>query len=294
MKDIRELQASGVETNLILIDDWISLEECNQMVWAFEYDGEPVLWGDMKRGEKHYPRKITDWLIDLGTRAGPYLFQVRDRIGEELIKEYNYPYLYSADGRLDAVIDSGIDGDSCSWWNYYTSILFLNDNFKGGEIIFDDQDILVTPRMGSLLFFPSSEKWRTELVDGGSYRMIGKYTDVAAQREDDPNHSRKPFGVHMPHQTQTDANPNRHLKAEADGAPPIPPSLPTREPKKKKKKKGCSGCVEARKHPGKKLVKIRNTKTGEVKEVWQTPEEMMAMKIPKDIAYKNMSKKTII
>lgn len=35
-------------------------------------------------------------------------------------------------------------------------MLFLNDNYDGGELYFSDQDVTVTPKKGTLVAFPSS------------------------------------------------------------------------------------------------------------------------------------------
>ena len=242
MKELRDLQASGIESEIKVIDNWLTLEECNYLVWAFEYDGTAVLWEEVKDGNQHFPRKLTSWLQDSDTRAAPYLYSIRDKITEKVRDTYFYPQLFSTQTYLDGLVDSEMNGAEGSWWTYYKSVLFLNDNYKEGEIIFLDKNISVTPRMGSLLVFPATEKWSTKLVQGVAYRMNSTYTDVPAYIEDDLEFEKKPFIV--------------------QNAP---------EPKKKKSK-ACGSCTG-----GKTKVKITNNKTGEVSHVYKTKKEIDTM-----------------
>jgi len=242
MKELRDLQASGIESEIKVIDDWLSMEECNYMVWAFEYDGTPVLWEEVKEGDKHFPRKLTSWLQDKETKAAPYIYSIRDRIAEQFVHDYYYPQLFPTHTYLDGIIDSTMSDSRVSWWTYYKSILFLNDNYENGEVRFRDKDIYVTPRMGSLILFPASEEWETALVEGTAYRMMSTYTDVPAYREDDLQFEKQPFIV--------------------QNAP-----KPT-----KRKSKGCGSCVD------KKIkVRVENKETGEISYVYKTKEEWRNM-----------------
>jgi len=243
MKELRDLQASGIESEIKVIDDWLTAEECNYLVWAFEYDGTAVMWDDVKTGENHFPRKASSWLQDRETKAAPFIYSIRDRITEQFVNKYYYPQLFATHTYLDGIVDSTMGGTKASWWTYYQSILFLNDNYEDGEIRFTDKEISVTPRMGSLVLFPASERWDTALVQGTAYRLISTYTDVAAYREDDLEFEKQPFIV--------------------QNAPkPI-----------KRKSKGCGSCVD------KKIkVKIENNQTGEISYVYKTREEWEKMR----------------
>jgi len=41
----------------------------------------------------------------------------------------------------------------------YTGLAYLNDDFKGGELVFPDLDIVVTPKPGLLVAFPGNRKF---------------------------------------------------------------------------------------------------------------------------------------
>jgi predicted 2-oxoglutarate/Fe(II)-dependent dioxygenase YbiX len=41
----------------------------------------------------------------------------------------------------------------------YTELAYLNDDFKGGELVFPDLDAVITPKPGLLVAFPSNHKF---------------------------------------------------------------------------------------------------------------------------------------
>jgi|688.fasta_scaffold04707_12 hypothetical protein len=57
----------------------------------------------------------------------------------------------------------------------FTVILYLNDNYIGGELFFKDQDIKFTPTKGSLLIFPGNEHHEILLLEDGERYMISGY-----------------------------------------------------------------------------------------------------------------------
>jgi len=41
----------------------------------------------------------------------------------------------------------------------YTALVYLNDDFTGGELVFPALDVLITPQPGLLVSFPSNHKF---------------------------------------------------------------------------------------------------------------------------------------
>jgi predicted 2-oxoglutarate/Fe(II)-dependent dioxygenase YbiX len=67
------------------------------------------------------------------------------------------------------------DGETAAGWpgyNYivdYGSILYLNDDYEGGELFFPKYNIHIKPKPGTLIFFPSTNMYAhgvTEVTDG--------------------------------------------------------------------------------------------------------------------------------
>ena len=71
--------------------------------------------------------------------------------------------------------DVHADGETAAGWpgyNYivdYGSILYLNDDYEGGELFFPKYNIHLKPKPGTLVFFPSTNMYAhgvTEVTDG--------------------------------------------------------------------------------------------------------------------------------
>jgi len=41
----------------------------------------------------------------------------------------------------------------------YTGLVYLNDNFAGGELVFPDRDVVIIPKPGLFVGFPSNRKF---------------------------------------------------------------------------------------------------------------------------------------
>ena len=50
-----------------------------------------------------------------------------------------------------------------STWKDVSSIIYYNNEYIGGEIVFPKQDILLTPNPGSVLIFSSYEPYQHEV-----------------------------------------------------------------------------------------------------------------------------------
>lgn len=253
MDELRDLDLSDI----LIFDDWMPTEECNHLVWSFEYDGKPVLWNDVKRGDGHFPRRLGSWLGQKpdAARATAFLYSVRESIEEKAGEALKYEHLFSAFTYLEAIVNAPLKQEVKKWWAHYESVLFLNDDYTGGELILTDRNIRIVPRAGSLLLLPAGENWITHPVKGKAYRMISKHTDNAAYREDDMVYDKSVFvpAPHTPPRRKSD-----------------PPKV-TNQKKSKAKKKPCNSCTENR---GKVKVKITNNETGEVKEVWKSTDSL--------------------
>ena len=69
-------------------------------------------------------------------------------------------------------------------YNYivdYGSIIYLNEDYEGGEIFFPKYDIHIKPKAGTLIFFPSTNMYAhgvTEVVSGIRYTSPHFWTPV--------------------------------------------------------------------------------------------------------------------
>jgi len=60
------------------------------------------------------------------------------------------------------------DDAGVSKCDVYSSILYLNDDYTGGEVVFYDDDrtkgTTYSPKTGTLLYFPGTEKYHHEVM----------------------------------------------------------------------------------------------------------------------------------
>jgi predicted 2-oxoglutarate/Fe(II)-dependent dioxygenase YbiX len=78
-------------------------------------------------------------------------------------------------GENQAIHADGETADGWPGYNYivdYGSIIYLNDDYEGGELFFPKYNIHMKPQPGTLVFFPSTNMYAhgvTEVTDGVRY-----------------------------------------------------------------------------------------------------------------------------
>lgn len=65
-----------------------------------------------------------------------------------------------------------LDSNKLKSYRAFTVILYLNDNFRGGETTFPDQNFSFRPKAGDVLIFPSHLLHGGETVSGGEKYII--------------------------------------------------------------------------------------------------------------------------
>ena len=56
----------------------------------------------------------------------------------------------------------------------YATIIYINDNYNGGELFFSNKDIEIKPKPGSLIIFPGTSEFNHGVrhVQAGSIRYV--------------------------------------------------------------------------------------------------------------------------
>lgn len=134
-----------------------------------------------------------------------YTYGIRKKVNAENINIINLKVLYIVDSIHSAMInvgkiyaefknlnespnvsknfvinkyDTGIEMGPHVDWNennpnlQYSYVVYLNDNYKGGEIHFTNQDIIIKPEAGSIVLFPSTEPYQHRvlpIIEGNKY-----------------------------------------------------------------------------------------------------------------------------
>lgn len=66
----------------------------------------------------------------------------------------------------------------------YTGLVYLNDNFTGGELVFPDRDVVIIPKPGLLVGFPSNHEFVhavPKVLSGKRYSLLVWFTVNAAK-----------------------------------------------------------------------------------------------------------------
>lgn len=82
---------------------------------------------------------------------------------------------------------SELDGTPNAWqMNKYATILYLNDNYTGGQIYFPQHDVDITPGAGSLLVFEGSHEYIhgvREITSGDRFTILAFWDNAEAVYE---------------------------------------------------------------------------------------------------------------
>ena len=101
--------------------------------------------------------------------------------------EYQEPHSDSEginDGTDDYFVDPFLVGNFSSIFIEFGCIMYLNNDYEGGEIYFPAYDIEIKPKPGDLIFFPGSNLYMhgvRELLSGNRYTLTTFYTTPKLQ-----------------------------------------------------------------------------------------------------------------
>lgn len=56
--------------------------------------------------------------------------------------------------------------------NYWSFVIFLNDSFSGGELVFDNNTTII-PKIGTMVYFTGDERHRVENCIGKRWTLVG-------------------------------------------------------------------------------------------------------------------------
>jgi predicted 2-oxoglutarate/Fe(II)-dependent dioxygenase YbiX len=164
------------------IPNFISNEDCSLLVEAFERNAltnsANNFWDDMIV----YPEKITD------SNVLHLMEKTSRRTREVIVKNYKPEEIFSdsimlcrwdVGKKLTPHIDNQNTHEYSTPWRTYSSLVYLNDNFEGGEIFFPRLGQALKPATGLLVIFSSGaehEHGVKEVTAGQRYTMPSWYT----------------------------------------------------------------------------------------------------------------------
>jgi hypothetical protein len=181
-----------LKANVHVVDGFATETELSKILEQCEgFSNWDNSWQENAYGDKFMERPDCEERVSVSSRA---LHLVSATVGRRLSFLYE-PYLrkYTPGSYLKMHADAeGYYGDNpqplknydpsnqmSEVLNEYSSILYLNDGFSGGELYFEGIDLLVKPRVNQLVFFPSGAEFRHEVRpvnSGNRYTLASFYT----------------------------------------------------------------------------------------------------------------------
>ena len=178
--------------NVHVVEDFATTEELSKIISKCkEFVNWDNTWQEVQEGQRHTERPDCQERTDVSSRA---LSLVSATVGRRLCFLYE-PYLrkYPPGSYLRMHADAegyyGITPQPLKNYNpknptsevlnEYSSILYLNEDYQGGELYFEELDLLVKPKANQLVFFPSGSEFRHEVrpvISGDRYTLASFYT----------------------------------------------------------------------------------------------------------------------
>ena len=174
---------------IIKVPNTVGAEDCRRLMAMYDahvhlatvkdQTGHPVVyWPEFRAADdaEIVPRLVEECLRNIGSQLRP---------AEPLYPETVILAAMGAGGRHNRHADNCRQNEQGDWVANHTphrdvsAIYYLNDEFEGGEIVFDRAQLVVRPRRGLLLAFPSDAAHLHEVLpvrSGVRYTMAIWFT----------------------------------------------------------------------------------------------------------------------
>ena len=154
------MSKKGLKKNVVIIENFISKEDCKVVLDALD-DG--IVWvsysleGIPDRVSKNLHEKVEAFNI-LKNATNRLQNEIEMHFGRPLEEGFPGVRAWSV-GDYQPLHADGEDPHGNPNEAYivdYGSVIYLNDDYEGGEIYFPDQGIDLKPKAGTVVFFPSN------------------------------------------------------------------------------------------------------------------------------------------
>jgi len=155
-------------SRILVSENTLSLKECTFLIDLYDRYSELSDRRDYSRPLLHYYT-----LRDVDSESASWVYGVTLRCKEKIEADLRTPQLFVESVFLACLLsgDSHIphaDNERREHGRWlpnhtpqrdYTGLVYLNDNFAGGELVFPDRDVVIIPKPGLFVGFPSNRKF---------------------------------------------------------------------------------------------------------------------------------------
>jgi len=157
-------------SRILVLEDTLCLQECTFLITLYDRYSElsPNL-------DYQNCRRLLDYytLRDVDSESASWLYDVTLRCKEKIEVDLRTPELFVESLFLACLLpgDSHVahaDNERRAHGRWapnhtpqrdYTGLVYLNDKFTGGELVFPDRDVVIIPKPGLFIGFPSNHKF---------------------------------------------------------------------------------------------------------------------------------------
>jgi Rps23 Pro-64 3,4-dihydroxylase Tpa1-like proline 4-hydroxylase len=100
------------------------------------------------------------------------IFNVVERVKDKISEEYNTENIKAKENRLSVVkwekgnsLKLHVDDLGYVTDNHIAALIYLNDDYEGGELRFETHDLSIKPKKGDLVFFPGNMHYAHEVCE---------------------------------------------------------------------------------------------------------------------------------
>jgi hypothetical protein len=156
-------------SRIFVSGDTLSLKECTFLIDLYDryselsptrdYSGRPILHYYDLRG---LDSESASWVYGVGLRCKEKI-EVGLRTPELFVESVFLACLWPGDSHIPHADNERREHGR--WLpNHtpqrdYTTLVYLNDNFTGGELVFPDRDVVIIPKPGLFVGFPSNHEF---------------------------------------------------------------------------------------------------------------------------------------
>lgn len=166
----------GLKSNVVIIENFVSKENCKFIIDSLD---DSIIWGSNTM--EGIPDKVSRNFYEK-PEAFNILKNAMDRLQDAIEMHFGRPLEEGfpgirvwGTGEYQPLHADGEDPEGHPNEAYivdYGSVIYLNDDYEGGEIYFPDQGIDFKPKAGTVVFFPSNNMFIhgvKEITNGNRY-----------------------------------------------------------------------------------------------------------------------------
>lgn len=146
------------------IEDFLNKDDCQYLIDNFK---DIDIW--TSGGTDFWSNRVINMqqIINFDEKTGNIVISVRNRIAEKLKEVYNLENVYSDLFQMvrwfpgmeqppHADDMTNIDSPDLEWFRHreYAAIVYLNDNYSGGQTYYPNYDYYISPKVGKLALHP--------------------------------------------------------------------------------------------------------------------------------------------